>query len=354
MKSMVRLGALATALVVLAVACGGDAHTPDRVRPRRTPTGSTPSPTAEALPLGELTVLSGSPDCDAGAECDLEFAVSCPDVREDATGGLTVQSADAQPRGMAMFFSAGRGTTKWGLFRGSTAPAFFDSLRGEGLVVVLVNWHDSWLEAAPGEEAGPARLACRPSTVIRWVHDNVYESLSVPEHDAGVCGFCLAGDSGGASQISYALTHYGLDGILDVVVPSGGPPHAALAVGCLRQGDRDLWFTNYSTPIMDASYGYYAGDGPCARRDESFTDAWNRDSIDSGGSDYEYPNTRLVFLFGERDKTGGPTHATFFIDRLDGAALSLDTTLVPDTGHLMSRSPTGLTQLREVLLAPTS
>ncbi|MBA3727665.1 MAG: hypothetical protein H0W94_00360 [Actinobacteria bacterium] len=281
--------------------------------------------------------------------------MSCPDVREDATGGLTVQSADARPRGMVMFFSAGRGTTKWGLFRGSTTQTFFDDLRGEGLAVVLVNWHDSWLEAAPGEEVGPARLACRPSTVIRWVHDTVYQSLSVPEHDVGVCGFCLAGDSGGASQISFPLTHYGLDGILDVVVPSGGPPHAALAVGCLREGDRDLWFTSYSTPIMDASYGYYNGDGPCARHDESFTDVWNRDSIDSGGSDYEYPNTRLVFLFGERDQTGGPTHAAFFIDRLDGAALSLDTTLVPDTGHLMSRSPAGLAQLREVLLgAPSS
>lgn len=42
----------------------------------------------------------------------------------------------------------------------------------------------------------------------------------------------MTDNSGGSSQVSYALELYGFEGILDAVIPTSNPPHAAQEKGC--------------------------------------------------------------------------------------------------------------------------
>jgi hypothetical protein len=68
--------------------------------------------------------------------------------------------------------------------------------------------------------------------------------------------------------------------------------------------------------VIDASYGALNGNGPCARHDGSFTERWVHDSVDTGGSDYVYPQTRVVFIFGSDDRREGPPHGELLRRRL--------------------------------------
>jgi hypothetical protein len=278
------------------------------------------------------------------------FTISCPFPKEPIEGALDIGKAVGSPRGVVLLFSGGRGTSEWGDRQGPSAQ-FIDDLQGSGLTTVRVRWLSPWLFAAAGEQVGPAKLACRPATVARWVYDNVYAAMGL-SRSPGSCGFCVAGDSGGASQAAYLLSHYGMASIIDVAVLASGPPHAALAMGCLhRSEDRDLWYTAYSTPIIDSSYGFLQGDGPCARHDASFADQWNKDSVDTGGSDYAYPSTRVVFLFGEQDRSEGPSHGEFFLARLrEEGAPDLSAENVPGMGHLVANYLSGLDALKQALL----
>jgi hypothetical protein len=76
----------------------------------------------------------------------------------------------------------------------------------------------------------------------------------------------LIGNSGGASRSSCALSHYGLESLLDAAVPSGGPPHAAQTKGCLRtSGQEAYWYDSGASATID-SYGFQGTSGPLTSR----------------------------------------------------------------------------------------
>ena len=117
-----------------------------------------------------------------------------------------------------------------------------------------LKWLGGWLIGTPGEEEGHVRLACRPATVARWVYDNLHETEPA-------AAYCAAGNSGGAAQISYMLTHYGLEEVLDLIIPNGGPPMGRLDRACIP-GDtasNPLWYpSGWPTRIIDAGFGFPA------------------------------------------------------------------------------------------------
>jgi len=227
---------------------------------------------------------------------------------------------------------------------------FIAQLAQDGLEVVIVSWQDSWLESAPGEEVGPARLACRSATAIRWVHDNLYQQLGAPKAAKGACGFCLHGNSGGASQVGYALSLYGLGGIVDAAVMSGGPPHAALAKGCLQEGD--FAYAGTAVRHIDLSYGFPRGGGPCERQDQSFQANWDRDSLESAGGTYKLTHTRIVFLFVSGDDTSGPAHGKVYLAKLqDAGSPYVSSQTITGTEHEIERLPQGRDALEQALLA---
>jgi hypothetical protein len=304
------------------------------------------------LALGTVALTSATDSsCPTGHTCQ-GIQVACPGVSLPARAFLATAPTTAQVRGLVMLATGGGGTSWWSV-GSDLAASFVESLRADGFVVVQLRWVDPWLAAAPGEDAGSGHLACRPATVFKWVHDNQFLPLGVPATTAGRCGFCISGNSGGASQVSYALSFYGLESILDAVIPTSGPPHAAQAKGCLRNAGQEVyWYDPGATATIDSSYGFVAGQGPCATHDPGFVSRWNTESADTGGNDFFYPSSRVVVILGGQDAGSAPPHARDFAARVDLAGspyVTLQT--VPNMGHPIQQSSDGLAALHAALLA---
>lgn len=279
------------------------------------------SETAEVLPLGTYSSGGGGDTCLPGATECLAFEVECPELRRPARGELDVRSASGPVRGVLVMF-AGAGGGSWFREDHPGGDAFLSEMAGRGITVVQVAWRrGSWLVASSGEEVGTARLACRPATVLSWVHENLYLPLGI-EAPLLQCGFCVTGNSGGASQATYPLAFYGMEDMIDVVVATSGPPHASQDKGCLRHADEEaFWYDSPSQEVrVDSSYGFREeADGPCARNDATWVEQWRADSLAIGGSDYHHPSTRLHFILGERDVTPAPAQARDYIASLEAA-----------------------------------
>jgi hypothetical protein len=281
--------------------------------------------------------------CLPGFDCRPFTVASCEGV--PSISGLLAVSVPAGARGLAVFLGGGGGE-QW--FGGGTAGvlAWMDRLERDGLGIAQVRWKKNvW--AAP-ESAGPDAAACRSAEALRMVHRDVYLPLGA-EGGSGACGFCLVGNSGGASQAAYALSRYGLDELVDVAVLAGGPPHAALDKGCLRRsGEEAYWYEPSNARRIDSSYGFRA-DGPCARHDSSYHLTWLQDSVDTGSLDYLH-GTRIVLLYGAQDPTVGPQHGRdYAMTRGLVPTNQFDERTVPNTGHDMAQSPQGQTAIRAAL-----
>ncbi|MGH2784114.1 MAG: hypothetical protein ACRDJ1_02525 [Actinomycetota bacterium] len=302
-----------------------------------------PATGAATYPTGTFTTTSsGGSGCPDGYSCT-GFRVTCSGVKEPGEGHLARRSPNG-PKGLVMFFTDAGGTS-WTSIRAS-ADGLLDEFVAAGLEIVQVRWTDPWLDSAPGEKIGPARLGCRPATVIKWVEANLYNGSSQP---AGRCGFCITGESGGASQISYALAFYGLDGIVDAAIPVSGPPHAALMKGCVADF-RDYTWPPHAARTMDNSYGY-SGDGPCEQQDASWSDTWLAGGVDTGGADYVHPGTRITFLLGTKDGTRAPQHALDYADKLKAAGSpNVSVNIVEGMQHSAWDDTVGVNAVRAAIL----
>ena len=317
--------------------------------------GSAPSP----WPLGTLVKNSlQDPDCPQGYACT-GFTVACPGVQQSINGFYATASASASPRGMVLFFTGGTGQTYY-MSRDPTQkilPAFADDLRAQGFTIVQVRWDSpSWLVSAGGESAGTAHLGCRPATVIKHIHDTLYLPMNIAVSEVGRCGFCATGSSGGSAQVSYALSHYGLEGILNAVIPTDGPPFSVLAKSCLLNSGEELYqYEDGTRGFIDEGFGFLRGsnNGPCFLHDSSFTSRWNQESVATGGNDYYHPTTRIHFIFGSIDvdqiKIGGD-----YVDRLRLAGTPfLKSEIALNTDHGIYETDAGRTLLKNAILSGT-
>jgi hypothetical protein len=341
------------ALAVMTAACSR--HLQTDLPPIPSTSDHTPSPSSSGgqtggkLPLGTLALTSGSSSCAQGGSCRLGFRVECPDIQQAGDGTLIAAGPGGQPRGLVMGFVGTLGTGTEGL-----SKLWVNDMVAAGFEVIVVSWADQtpWLQSAQGEQVGPKFLACRPATAIKWVHDNIFEPLGVPANAKGVCGFCATGNSGGATQIAYAMSFYGVADLLDAAVLTSGPPHTALDQACLGP-DPNLQFDSDSASIVDLSYGFARGTGPCVQQDQSFADAWRKDSIDTDGA-YAFPHTRVAFLFVQGDHTAAPFHGKLYLDKLRAAGSPTVTDrTIPGTSHTIMTFPEGRQAVQEELLSGT-
>src|SRR5262249_31674878 len=209
------------------------------------------TPTPTPMPLSTFILQDAiTQDCPAGFTCN-NFRVTNPDATLNERGVIAVQAPTGQIKGVVVFFSGSDGYLWWGdPAKQALIPAFFQSLLDAGLELVQVR--HSWVVASTGVQSGQELLASRPATVIKWVYDNIYAPLGL-SHGIGECGFCITGNSGGSSQVAYALSTYGLDSIVDAAVPTSGPTHADISKGCLQEPGYD--YDNGNIGIIDLSYG---------------------------------------------------------------------------------------------------
>lgn len=303
-------------------------------------------------PLGTLATVDTDPECIPGYTCE-QFAISaCPGVALEAEAVMAQAwpSGGVEPRGVVVLLSGGDGTSWWNAGNWIGNDTLTDLRESDKLIIVQIMWLDGWLDATPGEDAGPAHLACRPATAIEWVHDTVYLPLGLDPAE-GTCGFCVTGNSGGSTQTSYALSHYGLDTIIDVAILSGGPPHAAIERGC-QPGHPDGY--RYERPLntgfIDSSFGFLDGSGPCELQDPAWISRWQEESIDISGTDYSHPTTRVEFIEGTEDNSAGPEHSWDYEAKLRlDPANEVTRTMVPDMGHTLQWYQSGLDVLKASL-----
>jgi hypothetical protein len=349
----------AVALILLSGAGGGTSRGDAPAAPspstgvtvERTPVESTIGPVdvgrGRPQPQLSLGTFRRSPvlphDCPADLTCS-GFTVSCPGVREPAIGFLAVGAAQEPARGVVAFFSGGEGN-EWWSDESSGAATFLRELRSRDLTVVQVRWETPWLWASEGERVGPARLACRPATAIGWIGRTFDHRRDGP----GPCGFCVTGNSAGSSQVSYALARFGLERVLDLVVPTSGPPHAGLADGCARLNP--LLTYGGHTPLLDASFGFFDMEGPCGAGSTRWADRWTRDSVESG--DLFYPETAVRFIFGSLDATRAAHHgARYYLALRDRGSPRVTAWVVDCMAHRVQAWPAGLATLRLALTRP--
>jgi hypothetical protein len=298
-------------------------------------TGTVPAQasTRTPFPLGTMRDIGGEVhECPDGFTCNNYIVENCPGISVDDALQLAETDPATRARGVVVFYDGGGGSKWWS--QSESGDAFLAKLRDvDRFIVIQVRWRTiGWLDASDGLRVGPARMACRPATTVKWIHDNVYLPLGL--HPApGQCGFCITGNSGGASQVSYPLSHYGLAPLLDAVVPTGGPDHAAITKACLQVGP--YGFNDAHRKTIDFSYGYFDPDhGPCFKKNRTGAPWWDPDSVDIGGSDYDYPSTRVELVIGGLDDTGAPAHAAAFRDRLlRDPSNSVTWTFIPDMPH---------------------
>ncbi|MDP9342157.1 MAG: hypothetical protein M3Q23_08670 [Actinomycetota bacterium] len=352
-RRTVPLAILFVALTLVAGACTGGGST------------ATGPPTGTGRPTGSFTSTPGGPlrlgtvepgaitshQCTTGFQCQA-FSVTCSGLEQPARGLLEVQRPDGSPRGLVMYFSGQSGQSPWVTPSTDrvTLP-FMQSMAQAGFVNVMVAWAEPWLLSAPGEQAGPARLACRAASLVRYVHDRVYAPLGVtpaPER----CGFCLAGESGGASEVAYSLSHYGLAGMVDGAVMAGGMPFASIEKGCLKTTS-PYYYGPTATGFVDAAYGFLPSQrGPCSSATASFRNRWIADSVNSPDAALSYPRTRLQIIVGGEDTSSGIPLGRDYIAALRTAGTPfLSVRTIPGLSHGVASAPAGLVAVRAALLS---
>jgi hypothetical protein len=297
-------------------------------------------------PLGTFRVTSvGDDSCPAGYACR-SFRVACPGIEQSVDGFLGIGPPTGEVRGTVVVFSGARGTTWWSA-RGPAWAQSLTDLRADGFQVVQVRWRNGWFASSSGDEAGAKALACRPATVLRWIHDHVYVPLGLPHPALGRCGFCALGWSSGSSAAVYPLTHYGLGSILDAIVAVSGPVHGDIAKGCAHlAGDEAFWYTTTARD-QDASYGF-GRNGPCELHDRTWRDRWLRDGIATSAIETELDHTRVTAIIGNLDRGPAPAQSEAVTDLLiSGGSPMVAVTKVPGMRHAPNAA--GLAEMRAAL-----
>ncbi len=275
------------------------------------------------------------PTCPLDAEC-MGFVVRCPDTGRPARGYLAIQELDGA-RGMVVLHAGTLGTRYW-----ASTPASqqaLQDLHAAGLSTVQIRWQHGWVTNHEGLP-GPRALACRPGTVLAWIHDELYAPLDLPAA-RGTCGFCFTGSSAGAAAGAYALTFYGADAFLDAVVLSSGPPFSDLAAACLPEyGASELLKQPAAAAAVDSLYGGPLP-GPCVTRDEAWANRWHRDSLHGAGGQWN-PASRVHLVVGESDTSGAVAHALHFAALLEAEGADIQVASIPGMGHALRNNPDGL------------
>jgi hypothetical protein len=272
--------------------------------------------------------------------------ITCPGVAGVARATLRVGDPAAQERGTILFFSGGLGTVAW-TDMGADAVRVLDELRDGGYRTVQIVWTSGWLVGDATLREGQGKLACRPATIARWVFDNLHQP-------SDSTAYCATGQSGGAGQLSYLVSQYGLADLFAAVLPTGGPPFGRIDRGCIRdnQADSAAWYDVAGAGVIDRGFGAAPGAGPCSEQATDFRARFAEASVAFGDWDYVYPGTMVWFLHGALDDTNGPEQGDLFRDRLIQASSPLVMReVVPGTPHPIASTAAGADKVRDVLLA---
>jgi hypothetical protein len=291
----------------------------------------TVSESADSCPAGPI----------AGTACR-RLTVACPELRPiDVRLRITEPAAGVPFRGTVVVGSGGSGS---GFYAGQAGGQILvKEVAAMGFRVVDRDWAGGWTTAG----GGLRKESCRYATLLTWIHDRLHKDGK----------FVATGNSGGSAEISYALTTWGRGDILDVAIPTSGPPLGRLDYACVRQASPEwaaLCASIVPKGVMECPSVCILGPANSVCREVSAEPTSGQlleDSVMHPGALLNYPKTKVVFLFGAHD-CGEPvpiglTYAT-------KVTSEKSIRFVPHTPHALFSTPEGRDAIRQAIDMGTS
>src|SRR5262249_38079196 len=142
---------------------------------------------------------------------------------------------------------------------------------------------------------GVNQLACRWSTLAKWVHDNATLTPSG--------AFCATGNSAGSAAAAYAIAEYGLDTIFNFLEETSGPPFSRIDHGCICNAapvfnpcfgaNIDECYLNDGAPFVAPAYDPHGKicSGVETSHATTSQQLFINDSILAANAKLNYPNT---------------------------------------------------------------
>ncbi len=274
--------------------------------------------TPTILPLGAVTASRTTPPEGIEGGEFTKLAVACPGILDASATLRRLGPVDGVEHSGTMILATGGPGTSFLSHNGGPEDLehlgrMIDNYRAEGLTTVEVAWDPPGVWEGP---QGSRTLGCRFATVARWIYDEIHSP------DGG--GFFAAqGNSGGATQISFALAYYGLDEVLDLALLGGGPPPCPVSVGgVINSAEQD----------------------ECVGRPEHP----NEPFLASGNPRLHYSRTAVRFFLGDAE----PHQVAITMANAYHDAITSDKAIeraVPGTGHGVFRTDAGRAMLLDVV-----
>ncbi len=228
--------------------------------------------------------------------------ISCPGIAQ-TTADLIVSRPTNGSVGTVIFGTGGGGVTFYAnVF--TYGDVTVRTIVNAGFTAAQIEFSGlpvGWL-SGPG---GPRKLACRYATAAQWIYNNIHQADATRP-------FCATGNSGGGSAVAYALAHYGLDSIFDMVEPTSGPPMGRVDYGCLC--DQPAKQTPCDATPLSECYGPDAAafidpsynSNICSTHSKANEALFYSDSIASADALFAYPKTDVHVIFGGQDNSEAP------------------------------------------------
>ena len=245
-------------------------------------------------------------------------------------------------------------------FMAPTGANIVMALREKGFRVIQRKWVGSigapfgWLEA----ETSILDSSCRYATLVDWLYSNV--------HSPADGAFAVSGNSGGAAEISFALSKWGLQDKIDVAVLTGGPPLSRLDYLCEHPTE---WTDMCPIPLLPDNVMMDCAAGPgslclnppppqfeiCTKSTINLgmvpdTAELRANSILNGNECLDY-STRVHFILGSMDcNTIAVPMAQLYFDSIVSEKVMQ---YVKDAGHWVPGTGPGQIAIVDAILAGT-
>lgn len=293
---------------------------------------------AQGPALGSVTESSEA--CPAGpipATTCKRLQVSCPGLKTiEVQIRITPAAAGAGARGTVVLGSGSGGNS----FYAGAPPVqpLVKDLAAMGFVVVDRAWTGGWTT----HEGGLRKESCRYATLLTWVHDHLHKSGK----------FVATGNSGGSAEIGYALTTWRRGDILDLAVPTSGPPIARLDLACVKEPSAE-WASLCSSivpkGVMECPSQCTLGtaNDVCKQYSaEPSLEELRADSVYHRDAVLNYPKTKVHFLYGAHD-CGEPVPIGLTYATKVTSEKKIE--FVPKTPHNIAATPEGREAVRKAI-----
>jgi hypothetical protein len=259
------------------------------------------------------------------------FSIECGGI---APRGVEAQIylADSAPIGTIAFHTGGHGKAAYTIRPERAKTVHFMREAGFDVYVLLFTDEDGWQTGAQG--FGSRGGTCVYAEAVLWV----------ASHAANPDALCIQGNSAGSKLIAYGIQEHGLDGVVDLAIPTAGPSGSTPIEICEGDVGNPSEDTKREIDLsMGWPVGTCTGDSPLTpeQRDELLIDGLAyRENLRH--------RTRISMMMGSDDKAKGSALA--WMDTMRSPPTRVDLLLVDGIDHKFDKHPEGAALVREKLL----